>query len=233
MLIIEDKTINQEQMPIFSLLICIPHTGYLPAETVTSLLRLQNFNQKFANLKISFHFISNALIYDARESAVQYALEHNIHWILFIDSDMDIPEDTLQKLISHQKPVVSALAFRRVPNYEPCIYVNTSPEADFPHYLPADDWEKDSLISVDATGHGCILINTSIFKFLDAPFYFPVLSKDHSESLGEDLAFCYKLKQAGISIFVDTSVECGHIGKESFGSKHFENNKERLKQNDV
>jgi len=199
----------------------MPHTGYIPVETMTSILKMQNFNNQFANLKISFHFIANALIYDARESAVQYALENKINWILFIDSDMEVPEDIIAKLIKHQKAIVAALAFKRVPDYDPCIYINTSDENEFPKYVPIDEWEENTLLSVDAVGHGCVLINMEIFNFIEPPYYFPILSEDHTNSLGEDLAFCYKLKKANIPIFVDTSIQCGHIGKYTYNNQNF------------
>jgi hypothetical protein len=46
------------------------------------------------------------------------------------------------------------------------------------------------------------------------PYFFPILID--GEYLGEDFAFCHRLKQIGITLYSDTRVKLSHIGKYSY-----------------
>jgi hypothetical protein len=46
------------------------------------------------------------------------------------------------------------------------------------------------------------------------PYFYPLLVD--GEYLGEDFAFCHRLRQTGIKLFCDTTVRLSHIGKYSY-----------------
>ncbi len=46
------------------------------------------------------------------------------------------------------------------------------------------------------------------------PYFFPILID--GEYLGEDFAFCHRLKQIGVPLYSDTRVKLSHIGKYSY-----------------
>lgn len=46
------------------------------------------------------------------------------------------------------------------------------------------------------------------------PYFYPLLHND--EYLGEDFAFCHRLREAGIKLYCDTRVQLAHIGKYSY-----------------
>ena len=46
------------------------------------------------------------------------------------------------------------------------------------------------------------------------PFFYPILV--NGEYLGEDFAFCYRLRQVGIKLYCDTRIRLAHIGKYSY-----------------
>jgi hypothetical protein len=68
-------------------------------------------------------------------------------------------------------------------------------------------------VEVDATGTGCLLIETRVFLDLQKPYFqfTPNPDKEIGGVIGEDIWFCHKAREAGYKIFVDTSVPVGHL----------------------
>jgi hypothetical protein len=46
------------------------------------------------------------------------------------------------------------------------------------------------------------------------PYFFPILHND--EYLGEDFAFCHRIRNAGIKLYCNTTIKLAHIGKYSY-----------------
>lgn len=57
------------------------------------------------------------------------------------------------------------------------------------------------------------------------PYFFPILID--GEYLGEDFAFCHRLKQIGIKLFCDTRIKLAHIGKYSYSFSFLERGPEQ------
>jgi hypothetical protein len=55
--------------------------------------------------------------------------------------------------------------------------------------------------------------NALWFDFLKAP--------NGKAELGEDVSFCYKAHLCGLKVYVDTSIQPGHVGKYTYGIKDF------------
>jgi len=146
-------------------------------------------------------------IQNARNLAVDHALENDMDYILFIDDDMVIKQDEklFTKLVSHDKDIVAPLFFHRVQPFAPLIFRRRSYGVQYNTYDNILDYEK-GLIEVDGVGFGCALIKTEVFKKIDKPYFL------HGDTFGEDLYFCEKAKAKGIKIFADTTIEVGHIG---------------------
>lgn len=53
------------------------------------------------------------------------------------------------------------------------------------------------------------------------PYFYPILHND--EYLGEDFAFCHRLRKAGITLYCDTTIRLAHIGKYSYSFSFLEN----------
>lgn len=185
-------------------LIEIPHTGMFPYQFVNAFPLMIATSMK-SGIGIEYELRGHSLVYDAREQAAKYFLESDCDYMLFLDSDMVPPADMLIKLIRHDKSIVSALAFRRVPNYEPCIFKN-----DMEFYL---DYPKD-LIEVTGVGMACTLIKKEVFEKVPQPWFTPT-------AIGEDLSFCKRATDAGYKIFCDTNLICGHVGSYEVGEGQY------------
>ena len=103
------------------ILICIPYTGYVAPQAAYSLIPMA-CHARNKGVSVDMLPIGLSLVYTAREEAVKAFLEGEYEALLFVDSDMVVPPDLLIRLIEADKDIVSALAFRRTPGYEPCIF---------------------------------------------------------------------------------------------------------------
>jgi GT2 family glycosyltransferase len=118
--------------------------------------------------------------------------------LLFLDSDMVPPADMLLKLLEADKPIAGALAFKRRPPYEPCIFKEVTENSTEFYY----DYPK-GLIEIAGTGMACCLIKRCVLD-MPKPWFYP------SPLLGEDLAFCLRARENGHSVWCDTTLICGH-----------------------
>jgi len=158
--------------------------------------------------KPSFTFIhaDNGHLDTLRNDIIEKALQMGVTSLLFMDVDQVYPVDTVTKLLSHKLPIVGGKVNRRYPPFDPIMMRITDAG-----YQPIEDYEPGSLISVDATGTGCILYDMNIFRNLPYPWFRFQKNPANGMIIGEDIGLCQDLKAAGYEIYVDTSVEIGHL----------------------
>jgi len=154
----------------------------------------------------SFIHADNGPIDTLRNDIVEKALQFGATSLLMCDVDQVYPSDTITKLMSHRLPVVGGKINRRYPPFDP-IMMKLTDEG----YQPINDYNRGDLVSVDATGTGCILYDMEVFRKLPYPWFKFQKHPESGMTIGEDIGFCYELKQAGYNIFVDTSIEIGHL----------------------
>jgi GT2 family glycosyltransferase len=178
-----------------------------------SFVRLANFNGKH---EYQFGFTQNSLVYEARETLVEQFLKTECEAIMFIDSDMVFDHRSIEYLESHNLPMVTAKAFKRVPPYQPCFYTTVTEKDGLP-YLESPVEYGIGLLEIQGCGMACVLIRREVFTKIQQPYFFP------QKHMGEDLSFCLKVKEAGVKMYCDTSLQFGHISNEPIFEHHFQN----------
>jgi hypothetical protein len=145
----------------------------------------------------------------ARNSIVKIALEKGFTHLLFLDTDMTFPPDTIKKLLSHNKDIVSGLYFERYAPYRPMLR-KRMPDGDGYSLV---DYTQGGLVECDALGAGCLLIKTEVFEKIGKPWFeYRLTQKGIKETfLSEDIVFCERAREAGFEIHCDTSIRCGHL----------------------
>lgn len=141
-------------------------------------------------------------IVGARNKAALTALERDSH-LLFIDSDIEFPVDTIHRLISHGKPVVGASYIRRCKPFD-LLGLYDEPFST-----------KKPLISAKELPTGCLFVNNAALKRLTYPYFkFEYNEKTKVRDYGEDQYFSKKLIEAGLKLYLDTGLtkELKHIG---------------------
>jgi len=144
---------------------------------------------------------------DQRNSIIHAVLKDGtFSHILFLDTDHRHHSDTILKLLSHDKDIVSGLSFRRSYPYDPIIF-----EQDGDKFKNIIQWNKNELIEVDAIGAASLLVDVSVFKEINYP-WFEMNYRFGDGVVSEDFAFCLKAKQAGYKIYCDTGCDNKHLG---------------------
>lgn len=132
--------------------------------------------------------------------------------LLMIDDDMTFSSDFALKLLEHDVDIVGGLAFKRRPDYEPCVYRQDPDNKKYFPILP------EVFQEVAVVGSGGILIKTEIFKHIPYP-WFETYYDDDENHWSVDFDFCIKARKAGFKIFVDPDADMGHIGDSNVVTK--------------
>lgn len=143
---------------------------------------------------------------DARNSLVQQALDEGCSHLLMLDTDQVYPADTLTKLLSHKEDVCGVRVHRRWMPFDPIFLRGKIGKYQS---VSEDEMYSGDLIPVDATGTGCLLFDMDVFLKVNPPWF--EFGSSNGKPVGEDINFCSKARQAGVEIFVDTSIEVGHL----------------------
>lgn len=149
------------------------------------------------------------MIDTARNMLAMKALENvTVSHILMLDDDMTFEHDFLLKLLAHDVDIVGGLAFKRTPDYHPCVYKKKEGTNNYLPVLPRVFQE------VDIVGTGGILIKREVFEKLKYPYFETYFDKENPDKhFSVDFDFCMKAKKAGFKIFVDPEAQMGHIGE--------------------
>lgn len=192
------------------ILIAVPCMDMVSARFAQSLATLQK------NGECSVSFLIGSLIYDSRNNLAAMAVQNEVDYILWLDSDMVFPPNTLIRMLKvleeHEEvDILSGLYFRRGHPFTPVLFskleVNDENVLEWEGY---DDIPNE-LFEIAGCGFGAVLMRTECL--LD------IAAKEGSGSwftplanAGEDCAFCVRARQNGYRIFCDPKIEFGHMG---------------------
>lgn len=199
------------------LLIAIPSfTGIMNSMAVDGFMRLMG---EIANLKEAFEVYTcvpqRTNIVSARNKIVEQAIKQECDWIFWIDDDMVIRPDVnlIEKLMAHNVDIVAPLFFSRCAPYIPMLFQRKLFGTKYAVYDNIMDYPK-GLVKVHGIGFGCVLTKVEIFKKLTPPYFWA------NETFGEDLFFCENCCNNGVDIYVDTTIDVGHIGEPVVSWEH-------------
>lgn len=197
----------QVSMPIYS---------SAKPQTLLSLLKMFLFCARKpldSESAVTYRFWSDSILLRGRHALVELALQAGASHILWIDSDMVFPEDTLHRLAVMRKPVAAANCLRRM---DP--YTWTAVDENGKEIISSG---RSGVQKVCKVGFGVTLMDLEIFRRSDPPFFQfewitddPVTKRGHYR--GEDFYLFEKLrKEQDIYPFIDhdLSQEVGHIGE--------------------
>lgn len=145
---------------------------------------------------------------------VNEAIKNGGTHILFVDSDMIFPDDTIKRLLAHKKEIVGVRYKKR----------------EFPVkwlYEPLGEESETEIFKVKYTGMGLMLIDLSIFTSKLRPlgvgadgrrtawFNFG-RNSEGALVMGEDVWFANVARDSGYDVWVDGSIKVGHCGEYIF-----------------
>ena len=203
------------------ILIAVPTYETILPDTFKSIYNLDKCGHN-----VVFEFVRGYDVATARNNIAQASLDCKADYVLMVDNDVVIPQDALKNLLDDVKEVCLGYYAHRSWNNEyngrTCVckwfdnigkkYFNYPAESEFTAQEMKDMREEGIYkVCIHGGGSGCAFIKTDVFRRLTYPWYDWVNYADaHRGMLSEDLYFCEKCHQAGIDIYTDTRVECGH-----------------------
>jgi len=141
-------------------------------------------------------------IVSARGYCAEYAKKTNATHVFYVDSDMDFPPDTIDRLVAHNKEIVTVEYSRRK---LPVESVTT----------PLDKASETELYKAKNIGGGCLLVRLDVFDKIDQP-WFNFGRKGTDVVIGEDTWFANMARDKGIDSWIDPTIKVGHIGEYIF-----------------
>lgn len=142
-----------------------------------------------------------------RNMIIKQALEYDCSHVLFLDDDVAFPSHTLDALLKHDKDIVTALHLRRNYPHYPYIFDWADENGLCRQYLPKDN--ETGLIEIVASGFGCCLIKTDVFKALEEPWV--RLGELEKDEWCDDIGFFKRVREAGFKIYCDLDMPVGHF----------------------
>ena len=153
-----------------------------------------------------FVVCEGSMLCNQRARLVDAALAGGADALLFIDSDMRFPADTIERLASRGKPVVGANCVQRS---------GRGTTAQRGGGLVA---LKRGVEQVDFIGFGVTLIQTSVLQALPRPHF--AMPFDGEKCIGEDIFFCRLARENGFTVWADHDLGrlVRHIGTIEHGA---------------
>ena len=188
----------------FRLLIAVPSTDYMHAEFVRSLMKLTGHLQR-EGIRHETEIIAGTLVYLARDKLACTAINDGYTHMLFLDSDMVFGEDIVETLrFSGKEFICGAFQSRRTP-YGPCVYESLKPLEKIREYGLQP-------FRIEGCGMACTMISAEILREVQNR-YGTCFSPEMYDGVkyGEDLAFCWRVKEIGKEMWCDPTARVGHI----------------------
>ena len=192
------------------ILIGIPTRGDVCAGTANDIIALICN----AGLPLAVNFSIGSVLPGNRELLAEQMLEMGASHILYLDSDMRFPPDTLNRLLARDKAIVGSNAVTRKGFIRPY--------AGGFDGLPVYSNGKSGIEKVMTVGAGILLIRREVFEAMKKPwFMFPWMGERLGHG-GEDAYFCRMAAEAGFDTWIDHDLtqEVRHIGTFEYGMEH-------------
>lgn len=178
----------------------IPSNGEIKAETVSCVIQAL-FQTQLTGLGLIFP--TGCLIHENRCAIAEEAVSQNFDYLLFIDSDMVFPAHAITTLIAQQKPVIGANYHKR--GRLPPENVVKDLQGQLLTTLPIGPFKCGGLAT------GFMLIDVGVFKVIDYPWFF-YQPLQGNQFLGEDYWFCDRVREKGLDVWCDPTINLRHIG---------------------
>lgn len=156
-------------------------------------------------VRLHFNFYKSPYIHESRNQIVEEAKKAKTTHLMFIDTDLTYHPDGIIRLLNHNKEMVAGGYKMKTSDSKGTVKILKDGQ-----YVNVDNPPK-VLFQCDVAPCGFMLIDMRVFDKIKFPYFSP--DYDSQDIVTEDVYFCRKVKEAGIDIWCDGSLELGHIGE--------------------
>lgn len=186
--------------------VCIPIDERVHPETFRAIMKL-DVPRPYVILDLHARPVDHARNLMVGDLLTNPELRDVTH-VLWLDADMMPPSDAVRRLLAHDLPIVGGLCHgRRAPTFAPILLYREGEEYEYRYDFPR------GLVEVDATGAAFLLVKREVFEKIDDAYPTPGEGPFSNLGWGEDVAMCFRAKECGYKVFVDTTVEVKHLGE--------------------
>jgi glycosyltransferase involved in cell wall biosynthesis len=167
------------------------------------------------NVQFAFNHSKATWVAHARNLIVEGAIDMGAEWLLFLDSDMTFPRETLQRLMSWNKDIVCASYVKKKPPYHTVGSLASRPTDRVGDTAMVS---ANGLYEMEKIGLGVCLIKMSVFKKMQKPWFHYEYKPGSNVMTGEDILWCHEVRKLGFKVWIDAalSMHVGHIGNYVF-----------------
>jgi len=198
---------------------CIPlDWEWMPKNFVMCMLGIQSHAYRSGEYEVTFFY--GRYINFGRQKLAEAAIDAKMDYIFWIDADQTYPEDTISVLLKHDKDIVGGITGKRNDG-SPCVWNFTTLEEQLMFrqtklLKQLNTKAMTGLHKVECLGMGGILTKINVFDKIPSPWFQTVYIYANAEirggdSIGEDVYFYQKAKEAGLEVWVDTDIVFGHM----------------------
>jgi hypothetical protein len=155
------------------------------------------------------------------------ALAQGFEELIWIDSDVVFDPNDIERLREHQVPFVCGIYPKKGQREFACNYLPGTTEVIFGN--------AGGLTELRYVGFGFNYTHRSVYETVQkqlklpdcnkefgstlVPYFMPMVANEATNPwyLGEDYAFCERVRQCGIKIYADTRVRLWHVGTYKYG----------------
>lgn len=207
-----------ERVPANSLLVAIPSIGMVLSEAYESMLLAFSrgrayWERRYPLATFALRVVHRKPADNARNVLAGTAVEGGFDWIWWVDDDMEIPDDALERLHARDATMASGLYCLKESPVRPLVFRHASPPEGGPpgwYRLELEPSQCHGQAWVDATGLGCFLMKREplekVYRATDGePFRWSMETTD-------DIHFFKRTHELGYKILMDMDLRLGHWG---------------------
>jgi len=192
-----------------TILIAIPTNKYIEPETMKAIYDLKVPE----GYKTFFQFFYGYQIDQIRNLIASWAARYD--YLFSVDSDISFAPDTLKKMLSHNKDIVSGLYRQRKHDEHVIEVYELTPQGGCTN-IPYEKIKSIPFLEIAGCGMGCALIKGEVFRAIPYPHFVYHSAIDHRNTVSEDIDFCRKVREKGFKMYADTTILCDHVGSTTF-----------------
>lgn len=166
------------------------------------------------------------MIDKARNALTEAFLGTSTEWLMWFDSDMTFPKETITELlkVAEEKnaKMVSGIYYQRKGQNLPVLWSRGSEtesgqisgegskKSEYNKYVGSfmfPDPDKKQPFKAHAAGFGCVLVHRSVFEVMPRPWF-----RFIEGGCSEDFYFFVEAKEKGFELWVTPVLDLGHIG---------------------
>jgi glycosyltransferase involved in cell wall biosynthesis len=164
------------------------------------------------NVEADFQFFYGYNVDQVRNLIADWVVKGNWDYLFSVDYDVSFAPDTLAKLISYDRDIVSGIYRQRFHEHQTIEIFERNDRGGYTH-MPYDKLRgKTELVEAGACGFGCVLIKKQVMVDIGYPQFVYTSAIDHNNTFSEDLDFCRKASAKGFRIWADPTILCDHMG---------------------